>query len=158
MRGKDGSKQVIPATPAEVARFFPEVAVTSPFNALNETIMTSETRTTNSANQRFVPGSGATAVNATISGYDKKLLPQLKGTGYESKVRFDVEGFEGNIGNPETDMFTIVMYVPDPNTGGWKGDYITGQDGGEYVSAAAVTTIFSKISPLSIQQAIKTFK
>jgi hypothetical protein len=158
MRGKDGSKQVIPATPAEVARFFPEVAVSSPFNALNETIMTSETRTTNSANQRFVPGSGATAVNATISGYNKKLLPQLKGTGYESKVRFDVEGFEGNVGNPETDMFTIVMYVPDPNTGGWKGDYITGQDGGEYVSAAAVTTIFSKISPLSIQQAIKTFK
>jgi hypothetical protein len=158
MRGKDGSKQVIPATSAEVARFFPDVAVTSPFNALNETIMTSDTRTTNSANQRFVPGSGATAVNATISGYDKQYLPQLKGTGYESKVRFDVEGFEGNVGDPETDMFAIVMYVPDPNTGGWKGDYVTGQDGGEYVSAAAVTTIFSRISPLSIQQAIKTFK
>ena len=157
MRGKDGSKQVIPATAAEVARFFPEVAVTSPFNALNETIMTSETRTTNSANQRFVPGSGATAVNATISGYDKKLLPQLKGTGYESKVRFDVEGLETNTGNPDTDLFTIVMYVPD-NNGGWKGNYLTGEDGGEYVSAAAVTTVFSMVSPLTIQQAIKRYK
>jgi hypothetical protein len=158
MRGKDGSKQVIPATPSELSRFFPEVAVTSPFNALNETIMTSDTRTTNSANQRFVPGSGATAVNATISGYDKKFLPQLKGSGYESKVRFDVEGLETNTGNPETDIFTVVMYVPDPKTGGWKGDYVTGEDGGEYVSAASVTTLFSMVTPLSIEQAIKRFK
>ena len=158
MRGKDGSKQVIPATPSELSRFFPEVAVTSPFNDLNETIMTSATRTTNSANQRFVPGSGATAVNATISGYDKKFLPQLKGSGYESKVRFDVEGLKTNTGNPETDIFTVVMYVPDPKTGGWKGDYVTGEDGGEYVSAASVTTLFSMVTPLSIEQAIKRFK
>ena len=50
------------------------------------------------------------------------------------------------------------MYVPDPKTGGWKGDYVTGEDGGEYVSAASVTTLFSMVTPLSIEQAIKRFK
>jgi len=158
MSSVDGKRVVMPGIAEETARLFPDVAVTSPFGDIDETIRTSEGFTTNSANQRFVPGSGATAVNAKITGYDKKYLPQLRGTGYESKVRFDVEGFEQNTGNPDTDLFTLVMYVPDPKTGEWKGDYVTGADGGEYVSQATVIDVLSKISPYNINQAIKTFK
>jgi hypothetical protein len=73
-------------------------------------------------------------------------------------VRFDVEGFKSNTGDPETDLFTLVMYVPDPKTGQWKGDYVTGSDGGEYISQSGIVDIFSKISPYNINQAIKTFK
>jgi len=151
MFGAKGSKQVIPATASEVARFFPEVAVKNPFSDINDIILTSPDRTTNAANQRFVPGSGSTAVNAKISGYQ---LPQLKGTGYESKVRLDVEGSLSNTGNPETDLFTVIMYVPDPKTGTWKGDYLS--DG--YVSSADALLKMQLISPISINDAIKTFK
>ena len=158
MSSVDGKRVIIPGIAQETARLFPEVAVSSPFNDIDETIRTSDGFTTNSANQRFVPGSGATAVNATINGYSSKYLPQLKGTGYESKVRFDVEGFKQNTGDPETDLFTLVMYVPDPKTGQWKGDYVTGSDGGEYISQSGIVDIFSKISPYNINQAIKTFK
>jgi len=141
-----------------VATYFSEVAVTSPFNDIKNDVATSRGHTTNAANERFKPGSGATAVNAQISGYDEKHLPQLRGTGYEDKVRIDVEGFEGNTGDVMTDKYTIVMYVPDPKTGGWKGDYVTGTSGGSYVSEADVTKIFGMISPYTINQAIKTFK
>lgn len=158
MRAKGGIVQIIPATPEQVAAYFPEVAVTSPFGDLKDGIALSPGHTTNSANQRFNPGSGATAVNATITGYSKQYLPQLKGSGYESKVRIDVEGFDKNNGNVMTDKYTVVMYVPDPKTGGWKGDYLTGTDGGSYVSEADVTTVLSMISPYTIDQAIKRFK
>lgn len=151
LMGADGTRQIVPAQPSEVALFFPEVAVTSPFADLKETITTSKTRTTNSANQRFVPGSGATGVNAKLSGYQ---LPQLKGSGYESKVRIDIEGDEDNTGNTLTDSYTVIMYVPDPKTGMWKGNYISGG----YVSESDVMTVISKISPDNINQAIKTFK
>lgn len=151
LMGADGTRQIVPAQPSEVALFFPEVAITSPFADLKETITTSKTRTTNSANQRFVPGSGATGVNAKLSGYQ---LPQLRGSGYESKVRIDVEGDEDNTGNTLTDSYTVIMYVPDPKTGMWKGNYISGG----YVSESDVMTVISKISPDNINQAIKTFK
>lgn len=158
MRGKGGIVQIIPATDQQVATYFPEVAVTSPFGDIKDDIATSRGHTTNAANERFIPGSGATAVNAQISGYDEKHLPQLRGTGYEDKVRIDVEGFEGNTGDVMTDKYTIIMYVPDYKTGGWKGDYVTGTNGGSYVSEADVTRIFGMISPYTINQAIKTFK
>ena len=151
LMGADGSRQIVPAQPSEVALFFPEVAVTSPFADLKETISTSKTRTTNSANQRFIPGSGNTGVNAKLSGYQ---LPQLSNSGYESKVRIDVEGNEDNNGNTLTDNYTVVMYVPDPKTGMWKGNYISGG----YVSESDVMKVISRVSPDNINQAIKTFK
>ncbi len=154
LRGADGTKQVVPANPSEVARFFPEVAMTSPFSEISNAVAFSPGRTTNAANQRFVPGSGSTAVNASITGYDARYLPQLRGTGLESKVRFDVEGFQENTGNPDTDLYSVIMYVPDPKTGMWKGDYIT--DG--YVSAADAMTKFKFISPSNIAEAIQKFK
>lgn len=149
--GADGTRQIIPAKASEVALYFPQVAVTSPFAGIKDDILFSPTRTTNSANQRFTPGSGTAAVNAKISGYQ---LPQLQGSGYEGKVRIDVEGFKGNIGDPLIDKYAVIMYVPDPKTGEWKGDYIS--DG--YVSEFDVMDIFGKISPTNINQAIKTFK
>ena len=153
--GKDGTRQIIPAQVSEVNRFFPEVAITSPFQEIQTDIMNSSGRTTNASNKRFVKGSGATAVNAMFSGYQ---LPQLDGSGFESKVRIDVEGAKSNIGEPENDLYTVIMYVPDPKTGMWKGDYITGTNGGRYVSEAAVMDVISKISPYNINDAIKTFK
>lgn len=147
----DGTTQVIPATPSQVALYFPEVAVTSPFADLKDAIMFSPGRTTNAANQRFKPGSGSTGVNAKLSGYQ---LPQLKGSGFESKIRIDVEGSEDNIGDVMTDKYSVIMYVPDPETNTWKGGYISGG----YVSEADVMTIINKVSPYNINQAIKTFK
>lgn len=153
--GKDGTRQIIPAQVSEVSRFFPEVAVTSPFQEIQTDIMNSSGRTTNASNKRFVKGSGATAVNAKFSGYQ---LPQLDGSGFESKVRIDIEGEKSNIGEPESDLYTVIMYVADPKTGMWKGDYITGANGGRYVSEAAAMDVISKISPYNINDAIKTFK
>jgi hypothetical protein len=153
--GADGTRQIIPGKASEIALYFSEVAVSSPFSGIKDDILFSPTRTTNAANQRFIPGSGTGAINAKISGYQ---LPQLAGTGYETKVRFDVEGFKGNIGDPLVDKYALVMYVPDPKTGGWKGDYISGKNGGEYVSEFDIMDIFGKISPTNINQAIKTFK
>lgn len=153
--GEDGTRQIIPAQNNEVARFFPEVAVTSPFAEIKDDVVNSAERTTNSANQRFVKGSGATAVNAKYTGYQ---IPQLKGSGYESKIRIDVEGAKNNTGDVQRDVYTVIMYVPDPKTGMWKGDYLSGESGGSYVSEAAVMDIISKISPYNINQAIKTFK
>jgi hypothetical protein len=118
---------------------------------LKETILSSKTKTTNSANVRFEPGSGSGAINAMLSGYQ---LGQLNGSGYESKVRVDVEGNLSNTGNPETDSYTVVMYVPDMKTGGWKGNYVSGG----YVSESDVISVLSKISPDNINQAIKRFK
>jgi hypothetical protein len=153
--GADGTRQIIPGKAEEIALYFSEVAVNSPFSGIKDDILFSPTRTTNAANQRFTPGSGTGAVNAKISGFQ---LPQLKGSGYESKVRFDVEGFEGNVGSPLLDKYAVIMYVPDPKTGGWKGEIISGENGGEYVSEFDVMKIFGTISPTSINQAIKTFK
>lgn len=149
--GADGTRQIIPGKAEEISLYFPEVAVSSPFASIKDDILFSPTRTTNAANQRFTPGSGTGAVNAKISGFQ---LPQLNGSGYESKVRFDVEGFEGNIGSPLLDKYAVIMYVPDPKTGEWKGDYVS--DG--YVSESDVMAIFGQVGPTTISQAIKKFK
>jgi hypothetical protein len=149
--GANGTRQIIPGKAEEIALYFPQVAVTSPFSDMKDDILFSPTRTTNAANQRFTPGSGTGAVNAKISGFQ---LPQLEGSGYESKVRFDVEGFEGNIGSPLLDKYAVIMYVPDPKTGEWKGDYVSNG----YVSEVDVMTIFGQIGPTTISQAIKKFK
>jgi hypothetical protein len=149
--GANGTTQIVPGKAEEIALYFSEVAVNSPFSGIKDDILFSPTRTTNAANQRFTPGSGTGAVNAKISGFQ---LPQLEGSGYESKVRFDVEGFEGNIGSPLLDKYAVIMYVPDPKTGEWKGDYVSNG----YVSEVDVMTIFGQVGPTTISQAIKKFK
>lgn len=145
---KGGTTEIMKATASDIANYFPQATVTSPFNSIKKSINISPNKTTNLADVRTT--NPYNAVNAKYSGYD---LPQLAGTTEAPLFRYDIEGEVGNTGK-ETDKYSLIGYVKDPNTDVWKRNEL--HPG--YVGEGKIIDILSKFSKNNILEAIKTWK
>lgn len=145
---KGNTTEIMKATAEDVANYFPQATVTSPFNSIKKSINISPNKTTNLADVRTT--NPYNAVNAKYSGYD---LPQLAGTTEAPLFRYDIEGEIGNTGK-ETDKYSLIGYVKDPKTDVWKRNEL--HPG--YVGEGKIIDILSKFSKNNILEAIKTWK
>jgi len=151
--GQKGDRQIIPVTPDELRKFFPDAGKSSPVSGIVDMIRHSPGFTTNSANIR-VDGANnpSAAVNAYFSGY---MLGGLKDSPYASSTRIDIQGSPRNTGNSDSDKYDVILYVKDPSSNSWKAGVIN--EGG-YINEAGVANILTNINPQAIEEAIKTFK
>ena len=109
--GKD--EQVVPLTASQFSSDFPRYARLNFTDQIKSRILASPDATTN-MNKLKDP------VNAAFTG---QSLPLLKGTKYESLVRYDVEGTNDATGAP-TDDYQIRVYVYDDKQKVWKNDVV----------------------------------
>jgi hypothetical protein len=142
-----GKHQIIPLTAAELPKFFPHIAQSSPFNDIKELVNSSPNRTTN-----LLGGSNpANAVNAYLSGYSQ-FTPFLNNTDYASLVRFDINGSASNTGG-EDDRYEVVAYVNDRGT--WKMDTLNKKG---FVNETSIQKILGSVDPSIIDEILKRNK
>ena len=118
--------QSIPLTADTFNRYFPRYAEVSPITQMKNDILSSPENTTNILHR-------GDPVNAAYTGYN---IPNLQGTNYASRVRYDVEGTASNTGAP-TDKYQVRVYACD-DKGQWHQDVInqTGYIGEERIQDA----------------------
>jgi len=95
-------QQIIPLTAEKFNAYFPKYAEINPVTQIKSIITKSPTSSTNVMRK-------GDPTNAAFTGSN---LPMLKGTNYESKVRYDVEGATSFPGGP-IDSYQIRVYVVD---------------------------------------------
>ena len=119
-------EQIVPLTASQFSDNFPRYARLNFVDQVKSRIIASPDATTN-MNKLNDP------VNAAFTG---QSLPLLRGTKYESLVRYDVEGTTDLTGGP-TDEYQIRVYVYDDRQKVWKNDVVnqTGYIGEETLNA-----------------------
>jgi hypothetical protein len=139
--------ETIPLTGEDFARFYPEYAKNNPFTEDFAAVAVSKNKTTNTGNG---PGDTETdAVTAAHSGYE---IPGLRGTPWESKVRYDIIGGIHNDGG-EDDRFGITLFIHDKN----KWIPVTSY-GGPKSGASVQQDIEQNIGPDTITGLLKKYK
>lgn len=142
--------EIIPVTANNLAKYFKKIAVTNPYNEDFYSVAASPFNSTNKS--QTGPGDkSADQVTAAHSGYD---IPNLRGTPYEKRVRFDI------IGDPDNDevdeinskKFAVRFFVQDA-----KGQWIPDVTTGGYRSASTIQDyIDNQVGTKTIDQFLKT--
>lgn len=143
-----GEIQRVPLNKNRLKNFFPEAAITNPYNE----IFRDASFGIKTTNFNSDTGNPASAISASITGRSA-VVPNLNNTPYADRFRFEVRGAPNNDGS-DYDQYLANYYFIDDNDN-WNFDTFTPYT---YVNKAGIQTIFQdKLGPATAQEIAKKY-
>ena len=134
--------QRVPLTAEEFRNWVTDYSYVNPMTDVIATVQSSPNKTTNKARLK----QGSTAMYTGNSG----LVPGLNNTKIASRVRFDIEGSDDNVGNAGTDLFQARIYYSDGKN--FKDEVL---NPGGYLNAYQLQLLLNQVGPKTIETLFK---
>ena len=133
-------QQTIPLSADQFMNYFPRYAVLNPITKMKNDILSSPENTTNPLRKN----------EPTTAAYTGNSIPNLRGTNFATRVRYDVEGASSNNGS-SSDGYVIRVYACD-DKGGWHQGIITEQG---YIGEGKIQAAIDMIGMEVVEKILK---